>query len=131
MADVVLGKKPEISFGGLTVARYTRYELMILHCVFFNFRQDVAPEARHDILQELARFSQTLDGVLSFDCGPNRDFEKKSQSYDSGFVIRFTTREALDTYAVHPTHQALGQQLCDLVQGGAEGIIVFDLDTAA
>ncbi|MDO7607941.1 MAG: Dabb family protein [Loktanella sp.] len=102
---------------------------MILHCVFYHFRQEAATQQRQEIVQELARFSQSLDGVLGFEHGPNRDFEKKSQGYDSGFVIRFTSQEALATYANHPTHQALGKRLCDLVQGGADGIIVFDLET--
>ena len=73
---------------------------MILHCVFYHFRQEAAPQQRQEIVQELARFSQSLDGVLGFEHGPNRDFEKKSQGYDSGFVIRFTSQEALATYAI-------------------------------
>lgn len=102
---------------------------MIIHCVFCNFKSDVTAEARLDVLQKLADFSQTLDGVLGFEFGPNRDFEQKSPDYSDGFVIRFTSPETLAVYAKHPTHQALGAQLVGLTQGGADGIMVFDLET--
>lgn len=101
---------------------------MILHCVFCNFRDDTAENARAAAIIALEAFSRGLDGVLAFDHGPNRDFELKSQEYDQGFVIRFTDASALQTYAEHPTHKELGGQLASLCRGGGEGIIVFDLD---
>ncbi|SMR82420.1 Stress responsive A/B Barrel Domain [Aliiroseovarius halocynthiae] len=100
---------------------------MILHCVFCNFRTDVSEDQRNQVLTALAQFSAGLNGVLGFDHGPNLDFEGKSASYDAGFVIRFADHEALQTYADHPEHQALGRQLCDLCNGGENGIKVFDL----
>ena len=70
----------------------------------------------------------SLDGVLSFEAGPNRDFEGKSPNYSDGFVICFTIRGALTRYAEHPEHLALGAKLCTICEGGADGIILFDLD---
>jgi hypothetical protein len=102
--------------------------MIIVHCVFCSFRKDVSPVDRTRILQELCDFSATLTGVLSFDFGPNRDFEKKSQAYNGGFVIRFAHRAALKAYAVHPTHRELGERLVDLAEDGAQGIVVFDLE---
>ncbi|MEM1289238.1 MAG: Dabb family protein [Pseudomonadota bacterium] len=101
---------------------------MILHCVFCTFKNGVSAETQADIFNALKDFSQSLDGALAFDHGPNRDFEDKSASYQSGFVIRFADKAALQAYAVHPTHQALGAQLCALCVGGADGVIVFDLE---
>lgn len=101
---------------------------MILHCVFCSFRDDVPVEERMGVFEALSAFSHTLDGVLAFDFGPNRDFERKSQKYGDGFVIRFADRQALERYAVHPRHQELGGRLCDLCAGGYDGIVVFDLD---
>ncbi len=102
---------------------------MILHCVFCHLRDDVSDTELSGILTELASFSASLDGVLSFEFGPNRDFENKSADFRYGFVIRFTDADALATYADHPTHKALGSRLRDLCEGGAEGIVVFDLET--
>lgn len=101
---------------------------MLLHCVFCNFRPDTTGAAQRDVLSALAAFSTSLDGVIAFDHGPNLDFEAKSPDHDSGFVIRFRDRAALAQYAQHETHQALGRQLCDLCVGGAEGVVVYDLD---
>jgi hypothetical protein len=100
---------------------------MILHCVFCAFRSDADTTARHAILKDLAAFSGTLDGVLGFDHGPNADYEGKSPQVTDGFVIRFRDRDALATYADHPTHKTLGARLCDLCNGGADGIMVVDL----
>ncbi len=102
---------------------------MILHCVFCNFKGVATQAQRNSVLSELADFALLLDGVLAFDFGPNRDFEGKSQGYSDGFVIRFADRAALETYAAHPTHIALGGRLCDICVGGADGITVFDLET--
>jgi len=44
-------------------------------------------------------------------------------------VNRFRDAKALAQYAEHPTHKQLGAQLCALCAGGAEGIVVFDLET--
>lgn len=100
---------------------------MILHCVFCHPLDGVAEELL-GIIGELKSFSQGLEGVIAFDYGPNRDFEAKSPDHSLGFVIRFSSAQALAHYAGHPTHQALGGKLCDLCVGGADGIIVYDLE---
>ena len=101
---------------------------MILHSVYCNFRDDVCGEERTQIFKDLSALCQTVDGFMAFDYGPNRDFEKKSQIYSDGFVIRFDSQHALEVYAKHPTHMQLGQRLCSLCVGGADGLIVFDLE---
>ncbi|WP_133488224.1 Dabb family protein [Aliiroseovarius marinus] len=101
---------------------------MIIHCVFCQFRSDADPAETAEVLRDLAELCTDLPGVLSFEHGPNRDFEQKSQAFNAGFVIRFADQSALQHYADHPKHQALGQRLCQLCVGGADGIIVFDLE---
>lgn len=102
---------------------------MILHCVFCNFKATATPADRTIVFSALSDFAHTVNGVLAFNFGPNRDFEGKSKDFSDGFVIRFTDRAALEIYATHPTHIALGGQLCNLCNGGAAGIMVFDLET--
>jgi len=101
---------------------------MILHCVFCNFQEHTSKAEQIAAIEALRDFSLGLDGVLAFDHGPNLDFEKKSQAYGAGFIIRFKDAEALTAYAIHPTHQELGGQLSRLCEGGGDGIIVYDLD---
>ena len=101
---------------------------MILHAVFCNVLARVSTSERAEVFERLSKLSMSLDGVLSFEAGPNRDFEGKSPNYSDGFVICFTIRGALTRYAEHPEHLALGAKLCTICEGGADGIIVFDLD---
>lgn len=102
---------------------------MILHCVFCKFLDEISQKERSTLLSELAAFAGTLNGVIGFEHGPNRDFEGKSAGFTDGFVIQFSDPEALSQYAVHPTHVKLGKRLCDMCVGGADGIIVFDIET--
>ena len=101
---------------------------MILHCVYCDFKSSTSEAKKQDVLSRLAQFSETLAGVASFEFGPNKDFEQKSANYDWGFVIKFADEVALQNYADHPEHKALGSELVALCEGGADGIVVFDLD---
>lgn len=103
---------------------------MLLHCVFCKFRLDADASAQTEVIEALATFARSLEDIMSFDHGPNVDFEGKSPDYKAGFVIRFADQAALSCYANHPMHQVLGRQLCDLCEGVAEGIVVYDLATS-
>ena len=101
---------------------------MIAHCVFCNFKSDVDERVKRELLTELKAFSLQLEGVQAFHFGPNKDFERKSPNHDWGFVVHFDDEDSLSHYAIHETHKLLGGRLCDLCEGGADGIVVFDLD---
>ncbi|WP_371158274.1 Dabb family protein [Jannaschia sp. 2305UL9-9] len=99
---------------------------MILHCVFLNLRGPVSSIV--GVVERLASFCEGFPGILAFDHGPNRDFEGKSSSHPYGFVVRFRAREDADRYAAHPEHLHIGRDLVAACVGGAEGILVYDLD---
>ena len=96
---------------------------MIRHIVMLNLRMDHSPA-------ELAAVMRGLGGLpmMAFHHGPNRDVEGKTPDYPYGFSCDFSDLTALETYAADPVHQALGARLCALCQGGADGIMVMDLD---
>jgi len=104
---------------------------MIKHCVFLN----LAPEAQLDRLMEayemIGEVLDEIDGVYDYAAGPNRDFEGKSSAYETGFIITFMSKDALDAYAQHPKHQEAGAILTSLCFNGADGIMVFDLDVGS
>ncbi|MEM6759325.1 MAG: Dabb family protein [Pseudomonadota bacterium] len=104
---------------------------MIRHCVFLNLADGEVEATLITVMQELSALVTQLDGCEGFQHGLNRDFESKSQAYDYGFVFDAVDAAALQRYAQHPTHQALGQRLVALCRGGADGIMVFDIDTGA
>lgn len=103
---------------------------MIRHCVMLRLRDDHDPVALRDVIAGLQTLTRQLENCGGFFAGPNRDYEGKSPDYPFGFTIDFGTPEALSVYALDPRHQALGSQLKSFCVDGADGIAVYDLETA-
>ncbi len=101
---------------------------MIRHCVFLSLRADHDGAELAQVLKGLADLCDGLPGASGFATGPNRDFEGKSQAYPGGFTIDFEAEADLQAYAENSEHKALGARLCAQCIGGADGIIVFDLE---
>ena len=101
---------------------------MILHFVGLNLRADHDAAELSGVMAGLAALVSVIDGFEGFEHGPNLDFEGKSADYPYGFLCRFTNAQALSAYADDPRHKALGGQLVEMCNGGADGIVVFDLD---
>lgn len=102
---------------------------MLKHCVYVNFKAEVSEQECRAAVSAFAELLGKVEGMLDFSAGPNLDFENKSAQYGWGFVITFADRAALAAYDAHPLHQRYGEQMVALAQGGADGIIVFDLQT--
>ena len=62
---------------------------MIIHCVFCNFKADVSEEDRSAIFKELEAVCARFDDVVSFEAGPNLDFEKKSQDHPVAWLLQW------------------------------------------
>ena len=101
---------------------------MIKHCVFLNLAEGADVDLLMDAYEMIGEVLDEIEGVFDFSAGPNRDFEGKSPAYETGFVITFSDKTALDTYAAHPLHIEAGALLRSLCFEGTAGILVFDLD---
>lgn len=104
---------------------------MIRHCVFCSFLTDVSEQERLESVQSFKALVGHINGLISIEAGPNKDFEQKSGDFSHGFVASFENEAALQDYATHPEHQRLGKELVALCNGGVDGIVVFDLDVGA
>lgn len=101
---------------------------MIRHCVFLRFRADV-PQAEGDGIEADLRALQPLvDGFLAMSFGPNVSPEGLGQGFDHGFTMDFRDAAARDAYLVHPAHQAVGKRVVAALEGGVQGLVVFDLE---
>lgn len=100
---------------------------MIRHCVFVRFRADVSEEERTGIYVQLAELKSVIDGFLAISYGPNVSPEGLHQEFRDGFTIDFVDEAARDAYLVHPEHKAAGSRLVAALQGGRDGLIVFDM----
>ncbi len=103
---------------------------MILHAVFLRLRPGCDEEELAGVMSGLAGLVGRIAGFTEFRHGPNIDLEGKSPDHPYGFVGTFADRAALGAYAADPRHAELGARLTALCAGGADGIVVYDLEVA-
>ncbi len=94
---------------------------MVVHLVSFKYRQDVDEAARQDHRARLKALAD-IEGILDFKVGA--DFVRSPRSYDTGIVVQFRDRAALDSYATNPRHVPVAKLGRDL----SESIIAVDFD---
>ena len=100
---------------------------MIRHCVFVKFRSDVSADGRADIYAGLNALVGQIDGLLSADFGPNISPEGQNKGFNDGFIMDLADEAARDRYLTDPAHQAAGSRLVAALEGGVDGLIVFDM----
>lgn len=101
---------------------------MIRHCVFVKFRADVSADERAAIYAQLGDLVGQVDGLLRADFGANVSPEGLAQGFNDGFIMDLADAAARDRYLVDPAHQAAGGRLVAALEGGRDGLIVFDLE---
>jgi hypothetical protein len=103
---------------------------MIRHCVLTKFRSDVGTADKQAIFAALDALRDVVDGIEAAHFGANVSPEGLGQGFDDGFTIDFRDAAARDAYLVHPAHRQAGARLVAALDGGVEGLVVFDLDLA-
>jgi hypothetical protein len=86
---------------------------MLFHLVSFKYKPEIAEDARQDHRDKL-RGLASLNMV--FDLKVGRDVVGSARSYDTGLLVMFRDRPALDAYQKDPQHvpvAQLGVRLCD------------------
>jgi hypothetical protein len=101
---------------------------MIRHCVFVRFKSTVTVSERMSIYDDLRALKQQVDGLLAAHFGSNVSPEGLAQGFNDGFVIDFRHAAARDAHLVHPDHQVAGGKLVSMLEGGVDGLVVFDLE---
>lgn len=101
---------------------------MIIHCVFLHLDHPDREKDCLSVMAALGALKSEVDGMVNFASGPNRDFEHKTPDHTFGFVITFQDRAAHLAYERHPRHVELGGQLVAMCRGGADGILVYDIE---
>ncbi len=75
---------------------------MLTHIVIWKYRADVEQFAREEHVNLLRKLGRIIPQVESLSVG--FDSLHLPRSYDTGLVVVFADREALDAYTVHPEH---------------------------
>ncbi|KFL31609.1 stress responsive protein [Devosia riboflavina] len=100
---------------------------MIRHCVLVRFRPEVTQQDRTAIYAELESLREVVPGFLAMSAGPNVSPEGVHQGFVDGFTMDFIDEAARDAYLIHPDHKAAGAKLVASLEGGRDGLIVFDM----
>jgi len=101
---------------------------MIRHCVFARFRGDVPESERAAIHADLEALRKVIDGMDTVHFSANVSSEPFARGFGHGFTIDFRDAAARDAYLVHEAHQRAGARLVAALEGGTDGLMVFDLD---
>ena len=79
---------------------------MLTHIVCFKYKQDI-PQATRDDHRARLRGLHTIDGVLKLTVGA--DVVRSPRSYDTGLIVEFRDRAALDAYQTNAQHVPVAQ----------------------
>lgn len=102
---------------------------MIRHCVFLKFKTEISDAEKQSLYVELKALGAILPGIVKFDAMANSSPEiGMDKGYSDGFIIDFDTAKSRDIYLDAPEHKAVGAKLVAASQGGADGILVFDME---
>ncbi|TIL35927.1 Dabb family protein [Mesorhizobium sp.] len=104
---------------------------MIRHCVFARFRNDVTDDERVAIHADLEALRSVIDGMAKVEFSVNTSPEPFARGFTHGFTIDFSDAAARDAYLVHEAHSRAGARLVAALEGGTDGLMVFDLEIGA
>ena len=94
---------------------------MLVHIVCFKYRTEVDEAARRDHRARLKGLA-SLGGIVDLKVGA--DVVRSARSYDTGLIVRFPDRAALDAYQKDPRHVPVAQHGVSL----CEQIIAVDFE---
>ena len=102
---------------------------MIRHCVLVKFRAGTTEADKQAIYAKLDGLRESIAGIVGAAFGPNNSPEGKGRGFEDGFIMDFENAAARDGYLDDPDHRKVGQELVGMLEGGLEGLLVFDLET--
>lgn len=101
---------------------------MIRHIVALRFKSATPAATKAGLYAELKALSGHIDGILGFHAAPNVSVELPLvRGFNDIFWLDFRDEAVRDTYLVDPVHQAIGGRIVAELDGGADGVFVFDV----
>lgn len=100
---------------------------MISHCVFVRFKSAAASSEKQAIFESIAALKDVIPGIIDVKFGQNVSSEGLNGGFLDGFIVTLDSIEARDEYLAHPQHIEVGERLIGLTDGGAAGLLVFDM----
>lgn len=102
---------------------------MIRHLVALRYKSDTTPETKQDLYDRLAALAGRIEGILDFQSRANVSVEDPLvRGYWDLFWFDFRDTQVRDTYLEDEVHQAIGADIVATLEGGADGVFVFDFE---
>jgi hypothetical protein len=102
---------------------------MIRHLVGLRFRDGTPETVKQMLMADLAGLRERIDGILDFQTRLNISVEGDLvHGYRDVFWFDLRDTAVRDAYLEDAVHQAIGARLVAELDGGADGVCVFDLE---
>jgi hypothetical protein len=95
---------------------------MITHVVLLQPNPETRIDEINEALNHIHALQAIISGIIDVQSGEN--LSENHRGYTYGFVIQFVDRDHLKAYALHPTHQAVSEELVRICRS----IIDFDIE---
>ena len=102
--------------------------MAIRHVVLCRFAASVSDTERQAVFDQLAALRGHLAGITAMSFGANVSPEGLGQGFAHGFSIDFVDAAARDAYLADEAHGRAGARLVAALEGGLDGLIVFDIE---
>ena len=100
---------------------------MIRHLVALRFKAGTPETTKEALMGELNGLRSRIDGILDFQVRRNVSVEDPLvRDYRDLFWFDFRDEAVRDAYLVDEVHQAIGGRIVAELEGGADGVYVFD-----
>jgi|TARA_B110000259_G_scaffold188175_1_gene245356 hypothetical protein len=102
---------------------------MIRHFVHLCFRDNVSDATKQGLYDRLAGLSNHIDGITDFQSCANVSVETPLvRGFLDMFGLDFRDAGVRDVYLIDAVHQAIGADIVALLEGGADGVFVCDIE---
>ena len=102
---------------------------MIRHLVHLRFQAGVTRAEKDALYADLEKLSGHIEGILDFQHRMNISVETPLvRGFLDMFWFDFKDTAVRDAYLVDETHQAIGARLVEILEGGADGVFVCDVE---
>ncbi|QMU59621.1 MAG: Dabb family protein [Boseongicola sp.] len=102
---------------------------MIRHLVGLRFKPETSAATKQALYDDLAMLNQRIDGILDFQARPNVSVEDPLvRDFRDVFWFDFRDTNVRDIYLNDEVHQSIGARIVAELDGGADGVFVFDFE---
>ncbi|NLH99918.1 MAG: Dabb family protein [Chthonomonadales bacterium] len=98
----------------------------VVHIVLFRWKPGTSAAQRDAAHAALRGLATAIPGIVDLTCGPN--FTDRAKGFETGLVVRFVNRKALEAYLPHPAHRRVVDEVINPIR---EDSLALDYEVEA